>query len=191
MLRGRSSAPARPKGRVASAVRAAIGALRRTRLSVQAIADRLALPRSTVGAVLRNLGLGRLSALETKPPIIRYQRERPGELVHIDSKKLRRIEGVGHRNTGNRRDGKRGIGWEALHVTKYIWISAVRGRDSRPELFGGPREYYTAPTRHISTPHVPEALFRLRPGASPEDLSRERNIERTIPIVAVGRSTTA
>ena len=116
MLRDRSSAPARAKGRVTPALRAAIEALRRTRLTGQAIADRLALPRSTVGAVLRKLGLGRLSALEIKPPIIRYERERPGELVHIDMKKLGRIEGVGHRITGNRRDGKRGIGWEVLHV---------------------------------------------------------------------------
>lgn len=94
---------------------AEIEALRRTRLSGQAIADRLAFPRSTIGTVLRKLGLGRLSALETRPPILRYQREKPGELLHIDTKKLGRIEGVGHRITGNRRDG-RGKGWEALHV---------------------------------------------------------------------------
>ena len=116
MLHDRSSAPARPKLRVTPAQRTEIEALRRTRLSGQAIADRLALPRSTVGAVLRKLGLGRLSALEPRPPIIRYERERPGELVHIDMKKLGRIEGIGHRITGNRRDGKRGIGWEVLHV---------------------------------------------------------------------------
>ena len=116
MLHDKSSAPVRPKVRVTPAVRDAIEALRRTRMSGQAIADRLAIPRSTIGAVLRKLGLGRLSALEAKPPIIRYQRETPGELIHIDTKKLGRIEGVGHRITGNRRAGKRGIGWEALHV---------------------------------------------------------------------------
>ena len=116
MLRDRSSAPARPKGRITPAVRATIATLRRFRMSGQAIADRLALPRSTVGAVLRKLGLGRLSALDPRPPVIRYERDRPGELVHVDMKKLGRIEGVGHRITGNRRDGKRGIGWEVLHV---------------------------------------------------------------------------
>jgi transposase InsO family protein len=115
MLHDRSSAPARPRRRITPAVRAEIEALRRMRLTGQAIADRLALPRSTIGTALRKLGLGRLSALEVKPPIIRYQREKPGELVHIDTKKLGRIEGVGHRITGNRRDG-RGKGWEALHV---------------------------------------------------------------------------
>ncbi|WP_264048475.1 IS481 family transposase [Methylobacterium flocculans] len=115
-LRDRSSAPLRPTVRVTPAIRMQVEALRRTRLTGQAIAERLALPRSTVGRVLRGLGLGRLSALEVRPPVIRYQRERPGELIHIDTKKLGRIDGVGHRITGNRRDGRRGIGWEALHV---------------------------------------------------------------------------
>ena len=61
------------------------------------------MPRSTVGAVLRRLGLGRLAALEPKPAVVRYERERPGELIHIDTKKLGRIDGVGHRITGDRR----------------------------------------------------------------------------------------
>ena len=107
---------ARAKARVTPASHATVEVLRWSRLTGQAIADRLALPRSTVGAVWRKLGLGRLSALETKPPIIRYERERPGELVHIEMKKLGRIEGVGHRITGDRGDGKRVIGWEVLHV---------------------------------------------------------------------------
>jgi hypothetical protein len=47
---------------------------------------------------------------------VRYQRERPGELIHIDTKKLGRIEAIGHRITGDRRDSKRGAGWEAVHV---------------------------------------------------------------------------
>jgi hypothetical protein len=77
------------------------------------------MPASTVGKVLRCLGLGRLRALEPKPPPMRYERERPGELIHLDSKKLGRIEGIGHRITG-RRPGAinrhHGIGWEALHI---------------------------------------------------------------------------
>lgn len=116
MLHDRSSAPLRPRTRVTAGMRAQIEALRRTRMGGQAIADRLDLPRSTVGSVLRKLGLGRLTALETRTPIIRYEREKPGELIHVDSKKLGQIDGIGHRITGNRRDGKRGIGWEALHV---------------------------------------------------------------------------
>ena len=68
------------------------------------------MPRSTVGAVLRRLGLGRLAALDPKPPAIRYERERPGELIHIDTKKLGRIARPSHRVTGNRRDRVKGIG---------------------------------------------------------------------------------
>jgi transposase InsO family protein len=85
------------------------------RLTGPAIARQLGMPVSTVGKVLRRLGLGRLSALEAKPPARRYQRERPGELIHIDVKKLGRIEGIGHRITGDRRH-RPGAGWEYVHV---------------------------------------------------------------------------
>ena len=64
----------------------------------------------------RRRGLGRLAALEPRPAIVRYQRERPGELIHIDIKKLGKIDGVGHRITGDRRSRKRGRGWDFLHV---------------------------------------------------------------------------
>lgn len=118
MLTDRSSAPLRrPHARPAATV-AAIEALRRQRMSGPAIARHLALPRSTVGAILRRLGLDRLQALETRPPVIRYERQQPGELIHVDIKKLGRIHGVGHRITGDRRgqSNNRGIGWECLHV---------------------------------------------------------------------------
>ena len=97
---------------------AEVARLRRERLSGPAIALRLGMPRSTVGALLRRLGLGRLTHLDPKPPARRYQRERPGELIHIDTKKLGRIAGVGHRITGDRtgQSRNRGIGWEHLHV---------------------------------------------------------------------------
>ncbi|WP_170135073.1 DDE-type integrase/transposase/recombinase, partial [Acuticoccus kandeliae] len=76
------------------------------------------MPRPTVGAVLRRLGLGKLKALDETPPARRYQRERPGELIHIDTKKLGRIDGIGHRITGDRtgQSNKLGTGWEVLHV---------------------------------------------------------------------------
>src|SRR5580700_8260207 len=82
------------------------------------IARRLGLPRSTVGAVLRRIGLGRLKALDPPAPVVRYERERPGELLHLDTKKLGRIDGIGHRITGYHEGVRRnrGIGWEALHV---------------------------------------------------------------------------
>ena len=82
------------------------------------IARRLHRPQSTVGRILRHAGLGRLAALDPKPPIIRYQRDNLGELIHIDIKKLGRIDGIGHRITGDRtgQSNKRGTGWEYVHV---------------------------------------------------------------------------
>jgi len=118
MLHDRSSAPARCPRRLPAETVASIERLRRERLTGPAIGRQLGLARSTVGAVLRRLGLGRLGALEVKPPAIRYERERPGELIHLDTKKLGRIDGIGHRITGDRRgqSNKRGTGWEHLHV---------------------------------------------------------------------------
>src|ERR1700756_904234 len=115
----RRSAPGCCKHRVDVERITEIAALRRHRMSGPAIARQLGMPVSTVGATLRRLGLGKLTALDAKPPIVRYQRQRPGELIHLDSKKLGRIAGIGHRITGraggtvNRHHG---IGWEALHV---------------------------------------------------------------------------
>ena len=99
-LTDRSSGPQRCPNRTAPERVAEIERLRRQRLSGPVIARQLAMPVSTVGRVLRRLGLGRLAALDPKPPMVRYERERPGELIHIDSKKLGRIEGIGHRITG-------------------------------------------------------------------------------------------
>ncbi len=95
---------------------AAVEGLRRQRLGGPAIARRLGMPRSTVGVILRRLGLGRLGALDAKSAAVRYERERPGELIHIDTKKLGRIDGVGHRVHGDRTRRSRGVGWEHLHV---------------------------------------------------------------------------
>ena len=97
---------------------AQIEALRRQRLSGPAIAHRLGMARSTVGLVLRRLGLGKLASLEPKPPVIRYERSLPGELVHLDIKKLGKIKGVGHRflPRGPGMHGNKGHGWDFLHV---------------------------------------------------------------------------
>src|SRR6202011_1758791 len=117
-LADRSSAPQRCN-RIGAERVGEIERLRRQRMSGPAMARQLHMPISTVGAILRRLGLGKLAALDPKPAVVRYQRERPGELIHIDSKKLGRIAGIGHRITGrtpgavNRHHG---IGWEALHV---------------------------------------------------------------------------
>ena len=110
--------PHRMRHRLAEAQIAGIERLRRQRLSGPAIARQMALPRSTVGAVLRRLGLGRLKSLEERPPAVRHERKIPGELIHLDTKKLGRIVRIGHRITGCRKgqSNTRGTGWEALHV---------------------------------------------------------------------------
>ena len=117
-LLDRSSAPARCPHRTDADTIAAIERLRRQRMTGPQIAQQLGRPRSTVGAILRRLGLGKLSALEPKPEPIRYQRDNPGELIHLDIKKLGRIDGIGHRITGDRKgqSSKRGTGWEYLHI---------------------------------------------------------------------------
>jgi transposase InsO family protein len=95
---------------------AEIERLRRERMSGPAIARTLGMARSTVGAVLRRLGLGKLAALEPKLPANRYERAMPGELIHLDIKSLGKIDGLGHRVTGDRTKRNRGIGWDHLHV---------------------------------------------------------------------------
>jgi len=90
--------------------------LRERRLTAWEIAAIARLPPSTISRLLRQAGRGRLPSAVPRPPIVRYERERPGELVHLDSKKLGRIRGVGHRITGQYTRRQRGIGWEFLHV---------------------------------------------------------------------------
>lgn len=113
----RSSAPRRCPRKTSAERTAQIEGLRRQRMTGPAIAFTLGLPRSTVGAVLRRLGLGRLANLDPKPAVVRYERSLPGEMIHLDIKKLGRFDVEGHRVTGDRRKGSsRGAGWDFLHV---------------------------------------------------------------------------
>ena len=93
--------------------------LRRQRWTGKQIAAHTGVSSATVSRVLRRLGLNKLSALEPAEPTRRYERENPGELIHLDIKKLGRIGSVGHRITG-RHPGMinrhHGIGWEFVHV---------------------------------------------------------------------------
>jgi len=115
-LDDRSSQPHRQPRRTSSSVISAIVAARHERLTAWAIAVRLQVPRSTVAAILARLGLNKLTALEPAAPVIRYERARPGELVHLDIKPLGRILRVGHRIHGDRRTHVHGAGWEYVHV---------------------------------------------------------------------------
>ncbi len=94
----------------------AILELRHKRLTQARIAAALGLSKSTVGRVLARVGLSRLGDLQPAEPVVRYEHELPGQMVHIDTKKLGRIERPSHRVTGKRRDSVNGAGWEMLFV---------------------------------------------------------------------------
>jgi transposase InsO family protein len=115
-LRDRSSRPLSSPDQTPAATCAAVAALRRQRYTGKQIAAEVGVSPATVSRVLRRLGLNKLSALEPAEPVRRYEREHPGELIHIDTKKLGKIGVVGHRITGDRSTRVRGIGWEYVHV---------------------------------------------------------------------------
>jgi len=117
-LQDRSSRPHRVRRPTPAATVERIEALRRQRFTGQQIARDIGVSPASVSRVLRRLGLNRIAALEPAEPVRRYERERPGELIHIDIKKLGRFERTGHRITGDRTgpNKSRGIGWEYLHL---------------------------------------------------------------------------
>ena len=100
------------------AVAERIVALRRQRLTGKHIANEVGVSPATVSRVLKRAGLSRLKDIEPAEPVRRYEREHPGEMIHIDIKKLGRFERVGHRITGDRtgQSSSRGFGWEFVHV---------------------------------------------------------------------------
>ena len=117
-LKDRSSRPHTLRRPTPAPVVRQIIALRRRRWSGAQIAAELGVSTATVSRVLRREGLNRLNALEPLEPVRRYERENPGELIHIDIKKLGRFNRPGHRVTGDRtgQSNSRGVGWEYLHV---------------------------------------------------------------------------
>jgi transposase InsO family protein len=123
-LLDRSSAPRRVANRTEPERVAVIVKLRHLRMTAAEIAETLQMPLSTVSGILSRLGIGRLGRIGLEQPV-RYERSRPGELIHIDVKKLGRIRGLGHRISGSRasqaktrRLGKlRDVrGWEYVHI---------------------------------------------------------------------------
>jgi transposase InsO family protein len=115
-LRDRSSRPQRSPAATAEALQLAVVALRRQRFTLASIASQLLLSRSSVARICRRAGLSRLSQLDPVPHYPRYERAQPGELLHLDVKKLGRILRVGHRITGQRTETHRDAGWEYVHV---------------------------------------------------------------------------
>jgi transposase InsO family protein len=121
-LADRSSRPKRLRCPTSPAVVHQVIALRRHRLSGSHIAKTLGISPATVSRILTAAGLSRLKALEPAEPVRRYERQHPGELIHLDIKKLGRFHQVGHRITGDRtrqsspRGRREGAGWEFVHV---------------------------------------------------------------------------
>src|SRR5436309_2485220 len=117
-LRDRSSRPHSLPSQTPPAACAAVEALRRQRHTGKQIAAEVGISPATVSRILRRLGLNRLAALEPAEPVRRYEREHPGELIHIDIKKLGKFSRIGHRVTGVRSEESRtrDAGWEFVHV---------------------------------------------------------------------------
>jgi transposase InsO family protein len=117
-LQDRSSKPRSSPSQTAPAVCAAVEALPRQRHTGAQIAAEVGVSAATVSRVLKRLGLNRLSALEPAEPIRRYERAAPGEIIHIDIKKLGKFSRIGHRIPGDRngQSNTRGVGWEYVHL---------------------------------------------------------------------------
>jgi transposase InsO family protein len=117
-LQDRSSRPLSSPSQTAQVTCDAVEVLRRQRYTGAQIAAEVGVSPATVSRILRRRGLNKLSALEPAEPARRYERQRPGEIIHIDIKKLGKFNQIGHRITGDRtgQSNSRGVGWEALHL---------------------------------------------------------------------------
>jgi transposase len=132
-LEDRSSRPNCSPRALNAERRSEIEVLRRQRRSGRAIAAVLQVSVASVSRVLRRAGISRWRELEPGPPVVRYEREHPGEMIHLDTKKLGRIGVPGHRVTGDRTQSSRGIGWEYAHVaiddtSRVAWVARTTAR---------------------------------------------------------------
>jgi len=151
-LQDRSSRPHRLRQPTPQTVVEEIERLRRQRWTGKQIAAETGVSPATVSRVLQRLGLNKLSALEPAEPVRRYEREKAGELIHLDIKKLGRIGSVGHRITG-RQSGvvnrHLGIGWEFVHVciddasrVAFVQIMANQRKESAVAFLQAAVAYY-------------------------------------------------
>ena len=151
-LRDRSSKPLSSDSQTPQATCDAVEVLRRQRYTGKQIARELGISPATVSRILRRRGLNKLSALEPAEPVRRYEREKAGELIHLDIKKLGRIGSVGHRITG-RQSGvinrHHGIGWEFVHVciddasrVAFVQVMADQRKESAVAFLQAAVAYY-------------------------------------------------
>jgi transposase InsO family protein len=151
-LRDRSSRPLSSDSQTPQATCDAVEALRRQRYTGRQIAHELGLSAATVTRILRRRGLNKLSALEPAEPVRRYEREKAGELIHLDIKKLGRIGSVGHRIAGRRTgvvNRHIGIGWEFVHVciddasrVAFVQVMANQRKESAVAFLEAAVAYY-------------------------------------------------
>jgi transposase InsO family protein len=139
-LADRSCRPQRSPRAIAPAVMVAIQRLRQLGWTGAQIAEVVQVSRATVARTLGQLGWARLEQRAERPPLVRYEWGRPGQLLHLDIKKLGRIGHVGHRITGDRRRQARGIGWEFVHVCvddcSRVAYAEVLGDEQGPTIAG-------------------------------------------------------
>ena len=159
-LADRSSRPHRLRHPTASEVAEQVIALRRQRLLMKHIAAQLELSIATVSRLLKRAGLSRLSALSPPPPVQRYEYPAPGDLLHLDTKKLGRFQRVGSRITGTHQKRSLGAGFEVTHVCIDEHSRLAYNRSSAQRAQGN---YY----------RLPRARPRSLPG--PWDLGRSHH----------------
>ena len=137
-LRDRSSRPHCLRKPTSPEQIAQVEALRRERWTGQRIAQQTGLGRATISRILRRLKLSRIRDLEPKPPVQRYEHPHPGDLLHLDIKRLVKIAQPSHRVTGDRRDTVKGIGCEYVHVAiddhSRIAFSAIYPDETRASV---------------------------------------------------------
>ena len=147
----RSSRPGRTRTTLDSELVQRIEQLRRARMPMRRIALIVGRSVATVSRLLAGLGLSSLKALDPVQPVVRYEREAPGELLHMDTKKLGRIVRPSHRVTGDRRDSVDGAGWEFAHVAiddhsrvGFVQMHADERKDSAVEFLKASVAHYAA-----------------------------------------------
>jgi len=150
-LADRSSRPRRLRSSLDDVALRSIEQLRRLRMPMRRIAELVGRSVSTVSRVLDRLGLSSLRTLDPVRPIVRYEHIAPGEMLHIDTKKLGRIVRPSHRVTGNRRDSVEGAGWEFAHVAiddhsraGFVQMHADERKDSAVEFLKASVAHYAA-----------------------------------------------
>ena len=150
-LADRSSRPRRLRSSLDDVALRSIEQLRRLRMPMRRIAELVGRSVSTVSRVLDRLGLSSLRTLDPVRPIVRYEHIAPGEMLHIDTKKLGRIVRPSHRVTGNRRDTVEGAGWEFAHVAiddhsraGFVQMHADERKDSAVKFLKASVAHYAA-----------------------------------------------